>query len=153
MLCVDILLLSIHFSNLEGERMGKLTDELKGEHKVLLQEFEKIKQLGGFTPEGKSLLFNCKKILLSHLKKEDEQLYPVLKKAGIEDGTVMDLAEDYITEMKSISERAVKFFDTYERDDEDIDFAVAVEFLMGSLKNRISMEESILYKKFDEISA
>ena len=133
--------------------MGKLTDELKGEHKVLLQEFEKIKQLGGFTPEGKSLLFNCKKILLSHLKKEDEQLYPVLKKAGIEDGTVMDLAEDYITEMKSISERAVKFFDTYERDDEDIDFAVAVEFLMGSLKNRISMEESILYKKFDEISA
>ncbi len=132
--------------------MGKLTDELKSEHEILLKEFEKIKQLGGFTPEGKSLLFNCKKILLSHLKKEDEFLYPALKRAGIEDGTAMNLAENYISDMKSISERAVKFFDTYENEDEDVDFAVAVEFLLGSLKNRISMEETILYKKFDEIS-
>jgi hypothetical protein len=132
--------------------MGKLTDELKSEHKILLEEFEKIKQLGGFTAEGKSLLFNCKKILLAHLKKEDEQLYPVLKQTGIEDSSVMNLADSYISEMNSISERAVKFFDTYEREDDDIDFAVAVEFLLGSLKKRIAMEETVLYKKFDEVS-
>jgi iron-sulfur cluster repair protein YtfE (RIC family) len=132
--------------------MGELTDELKSEHKVLLEEFEKIKQLGGYTPEGKSILFNCKNLLLEHLKKEDELLYPVLKQTGVKDNSIMELADSYISEMNSISERAIKFFDVYEREDDDVDFVVAVEFLLSSLKNRISREEAVLYKKYEEIS-
>ena len=62
--------------------MELFTQNLNDDHRGLIIKLNKVKSLGRVSPEAKEILFSSKQILLSHLRKEDEHLYPVLKKAG-----------------------------------------------------------------------
>jgi hypothetical protein len=53
------------------------TQNLNDDHRDLVMKLNKVKSLGRVSPEAKEMLFSSKQILLSHLRKEDEHLYPV----------------------------------------------------------------------------
>ncbi|MFW6014055.1 MAG: hemerythrin domain-containing protein [Nanoarchaeota archaeon] len=59
--------------------MTDLVNELHEEHNYIKELLEKIRAKGITSDDGKTELFRVKDLLLSHIKKEDEKLYPVLK--------------------------------------------------------------------------
>ncbi|MFQ5962816.1 MAG: hemerythrin domain-containing protein [Candidatus Scalinduaceae bacterium] len=60
--------------------MTVLIEELKKEHSEIVAALNEVKELGILSKEGQVKLMSAKAHLLTHLKKEDEQLYPALRK-------------------------------------------------------------------------
>ncbi len=89
--------------------------------------------------------------MLTHLKKEDKQLYPFLIKEAKSDklleGTLVLLA----IEMKDVSRVALEFFDKYSKGVFGKEFQKELGSLFVLLRNRIRNEEDILYEKYEEM--
>ncbi len=60
--------------------MSALIDEFKKDHSEIIDTLKEIKELGVLSEEGQAKLISAKESLLEHLRKEDELLYPVLRK-------------------------------------------------------------------------
>ncbi len=124
-----------------------LVETLKNEHKVLKALLREIQISGIATEATQSNLKKSKTILLAHLKKEDEQLYPALKK--LEDGK--QIANAFQEEMKAISNAVLEFYGKYEGDvGNPMTFAKDFGSFVGALNNRIIKEEVTLYPKYEE---
>lgn len=132
--------------------MSKLVEELKSDHKVIAATLNKVSGLGISSPEGQKTLLAAKSGLLAHLKKEDGHLYPVLKNAATADADLKRTLDMFAKDMVIISMAAVEFFDKYARGGDGLAFAKDFGRLYATLSQRISREENVLYKKFDEIA-
>ncbi len=131
--------------------MSKLVDELKRDHSVIAETLNKVSSLGVTSKEGQNTLLAAKSSLLAHLKKEDEELYPVLNNAAESDATLKQTLDVFAKDMTGISKAALDFFEKYSTGGSGIEFAKDFGRLFGKLSQRISQEENILYKKHDEI--
>jgi len=60
--------------------MSKLINDLKEEHSKILDVLNEVRTIGINKPEAQELLLSAKQALLAHLEKEDEELYPALRK-------------------------------------------------------------------------
>ena len=60
--------------------MSELIEEFKVEHSKILALLNEVKKLGIHSEEGRSRLLSAKESLMEHLNKENEQLYPILRK-------------------------------------------------------------------------
>ncbi len=127
--------------------------ELKKEYMLLTDTLADIKNLGAFTEEGKSKLILAKNALLQHLQKEDEQLYPELKRFANEDGRLQDILSTFAQEMDDISKFVLDFFNKYENQMDGVNFAEDFGTLVALLQLRISREENILYKEYEKFSS
>lgn len=132
--------------------MSKLVEELKNDHKVIAATLNKVNSLGIASQEGQKTLLSVRGGLLAHLKKEDGQLYPVLKKAAESDPTFKRTLDTFAKEMVVVSMSAVEFFDKYARGGDGIAFAKDFGRLYATLSQRITKEENVLYKKYDEVA-
>ena len=128
-----------------------MTNELKKEHAALVSVLNKVRSLGVSQKEGQHLLFSSKTALLDHLKKEDEQLYPVLNKVAESDADLKLTLDLFADEMDKISKEAIKFFDKYSEGDSGFDFSKDFGGLLAVLSQRIRKEENVLYQKYDQI--
>ncbi|MCH7598416.1 MAG: hemerythrin domain-containing protein [Myxococcales bacterium] len=131
--------------------MSASVDPLKAEHSNLIEMLEKAKSLGITTKEGQLIILSAKNELLAHLKKEDEQLYPVLNEAAKTDSELQRKLELFAKDMKEVSKQAIDFFDTYSEGGSGIDFAKDIGKLVGSLGSRIRREETGLYPEYDKL--
>ncbi|MGZ3789184.1 MAG: hemerythrin domain-containing protein [Bacteriovorax sp.] len=132
--------------------MSKLIDDLKKDHVALVQLLEEIKAAGPTSPEGKKKLVQAKNGLLAHLKKEDNELYPVLKKAAEKDAKLKSTLEIFASDMAGISGFAMEFFTTYADGGEGIKFAGDWGKLYATLAGRIRKEESTLYAEYNKLN-
>ena len=89
--------------------------------------------------------------LLSHLQKEDAELYPVLLNAPKSDDQLQGTLDKYATDMQTISASALAFFDKYGSCDQKEGFENDCRGLIKVLCKRIRNEEAVLYKKYDEL--
>lgn len=123
-----------------------LIDTLEQEHDVLKGLFAEIQALGITSDAGLEKLRKSKAVLLAHLKKEDDQLYPALKK--LEDGR--QIANAFQTEMGEISKQVLAFYDKYEGGivTDNLTFSKELGRLLGAIKQRMIKEESTLYMKY-----
>ena len=62
--------------------MNTLIEELKNDHAEIVKVLTKVRELGIGSKDGQDTLLAAKEGLLAHLKKEDERLYPSLRKAA-----------------------------------------------------------------------
>ena len=131
--------------------MSKLVDELMMEHKAILNNINEIKQLGVTSEAGQKKLVLAKKSLLAHLKKEDEQLYPKMNQAAKTNPELQNSLNLFAKDMDKISASALAFFDKYAHGGSGIEFARDFGALIGTLSQRITKEENILYKKYNSI--
>ncbi len=123
--------------------MSALIDELKKEHSEIVATLNEVKELGISSKEGLARLMTAKERLLTHLKKENEQFYPVFRKK-------LDLqAKD----MKNVSRAVQEFFDKY-FSGEILDTEIQKEFenLSVALSKRIRNEEDILYEVYEKMN-
>ncbi|OIO61875.1 hypothetical protein AUJ83_03975 [Candidatus Woesearchaeota archaeon CG1_02_33_12] len=107
--------------------------------------------------EQSNIIFHLKhfkKILLSHCKLEDAELYPILFKA--KDKRLRETSEKYANEIKLISKRVLSFFETYTHlkvDDlsQNEDFKLNLNTVITIIKKRIDIEESELFPLYSKV--
>ncbi len=132
--------------------MSALIDEFKKDHSEIIDTLKEIKELGVLSEEGQAKLISVKESLLEHLKKEDELLYPVLKKEAEHNKKLKELLDVFAKDMENVSRVVMDFFDKYS--EEVIDSAVTDEFehLFAAFRNRIRHEEDLLYEEHEKIN-
>ena len=133
--------------------------DLKGDHQRLLDTLEDARRLGLGTAEGRRCLFTCKELLSRHLRKEDTMLYPALRQMGAAgQGDLRHVADDFASEMQSISGSLLEFFARYDTvtgaaSAGGLDFARELGRIIIALKIRIQREESRLYPAYEKARA
>ena len=132
--------------------MTRLVQELTNEHQSIINNLDKIRTLGVTSSEGQKQLQLAKSGLLAHLQKEDSQLYPTLKKASLESDSLARTLEMFGSDMDSISSAALAFFEKYSNGGTGLEFAQDFGTLIATLKMRIKKEESVIYRKYNEVA-
>ena len=66
----------------ETGKMVKLIEEFKKEHSLIVDTLSKSRKIGVDSRKGQDKILSAKDFILAHLKKEDEKLYPLLRKAA-----------------------------------------------------------------------
>ena len=131
--------------------MSALIEELKKEHSEIIATLNEVRELGILSEEGQAKLRSAKESFLEHLKKEDEQLYPVLRKEAEHNKKLKEILDVFAMDMENVSKIVLEFFDKYS--EEVIDSAVQGEFedLFAAFRNRIRNEEDLLYEEHEKI--
>jgi hemerythrin-like domain-containing protein len=126
-------------------------EEWKKEHNIIIDLLEEVKKAGIHSKEGKEKLFDAKMAFLAHLEKEDEELYPVLRKASDYDGELKNMLDVFADDMHLVSKNAHYFFERYTNGSSDIEFRLDFERLYKSLHTRILNEECTLFKEYEKL--
>jgi iron-sulfur cluster repair protein YtfE (RIC family) len=141
-----------------GKKMSVLIEELKKEHSEIVAIFNEVEGLDILSKEGQAKLLPAKEFLLTHIKKEDRQLYPVLIKEA-ENNKQLESALDLCAiDMENVSRivlkffNVLKFFDKYSRRAfSDTELQREFENLFTALDKRIRNEEDILYYEYERL--
>ena len=132
--------------------MSKFIENLKSEHRKLFKLLELCKKGQGIVGgEWKNDLFSAKNLFIGHLKKEDNSLYPELLKAAEKDTGLKKKTDKFIEDMKSISKKALAFFNQYTSVSAGTEFVrdyAEVEIL---LKSRMKQEEENLFPEYEKL--
>jgi iron-sulfur cluster repair protein YtfE (RIC family) len=132
--------------------MSELIDELKKQHSEIFAELKEANNLGVVTKEGRDKLLSTKADLLAHLKKEDEHLYPVLRKEAEKNKQTENILDSFSSEMENISRSALKFFEKYSDGVIDSKYVETFETLYAALSARMKNEESVLFAEYEKIN-
>ena len=87
-----------------------MIEELKLDHAELSDLFRKIEHLSITSEEGRKTLNDAKTTLPAHLKKEDDELYPVLRKMAKEDQNLKRKLESLANDLGSVAKTIAAFF-------------------------------------------
>ena len=131
--------------------MSVLIEEFKKEHSEIIAILKEVKKLGIHSEEGRSKLMSAKEYLLKHLHKENEQLYPVLRKEAKHNRTLKAELDIFAIDPEYVSRVVLEFFDKYSGGVIDKDFQINFESLIAALNARIRNEEEALYQEYEEI--
>ena len=129
-----------------------LIQKLKKEHKLITSVLENVNNLGIGTKECRAALLNAKQLLISHLQKEDEDLYPKLEIASKNSEHIRRTLKTFAADMDKISEMALAFFNKYADGGNGVEFSRDYGRLYSMLSLRIRKEESVLYELYDSLA-
>ncbi len=129
--------------------MSVLIEELKKDHSKIIDLLKEVKELGIRSKEGQAKLLSAKAHLLTHLNKEDEQLYPVLRKKAEKNKQLQDALDLCVIDMENVSRVVQEFFDKYSRGVSGKEFPEEFENLFEVIGKRIRNEEDILYDEYE----
>jgi len=128
--------------------MSNLIDELKNEHRIMLDVLDQVRQLGISSVTGQDKFLSIRDLLISHMRKEDERYYPALERAAETNETLKVTLDYFARDMEVVSRRAMKLFDKYARGGSETEFSGDVKLLYMMLRDRIQIEEDTLFKKY-----
>ena len=131
--------------------MSVLTEEFKKEHSEIIAIIKEVKKLGIHSEEGRAKLMSAKEYLLEHLHKENEQLYPVLRRAAEHNKNLKNELNIFAMDPAYVSRVVLEFFDKYSGGTIDKNFQINFESLFTALNARIRNEEESLYQEYEEI--
>jgi hemerythrin-like domain-containing protein len=132
--------------------MSALIEEFKREHAEIIAMLNEVKEFGILSKEGQARLMSAKAHLLAHLKKEDERLYPVLRKEAAHDKNLKKEVDMFAMDPEYVSRVASEFFDKYSGGEVDEGFSINFESLLAALIARIRNEEEALYEEYEKIN-
>jgi iron-sulfur cluster repair protein YtfE (RIC family) len=129
--------------------MSVLIEELKKDHSEIVGLLKEVKKLGILSKEGQAKLLSAKESFLAHLRKEDEQLYPVLRKKAEKNKQLEDALDLCVIDMENVSRVVQEFFDKYSRGVSGKELQKEFENLFVALDKRVRHEEDILYDEYE----
>ena len=129
--------------------MAALIEELRREHELLLAALQEVGQAGIGTPQAARALHRIKALLLAHLRKEDERLYPRLEAAARTDPTLADLLAVFARDMQEVTAVALAFFEKRPNGGGGFGYAREWGTVAARLRLRIASEESGLYAEYE----
>jgi len=127
-----------------------LIDELKDEHVMIVDTLKSIERLGVYSIEGRKKLLTAKNDFLAHLKKEDDELYPALKKIAENNKTFKKKVDHLSKNIEEVTMFVLQFFDKYATGGSATEYKVDCDRLYSILKARI-LNEEILYKEYKKL--
>jgi iron-sulfur cluster repair protein YtfE (RIC family) len=119
--------------------------QLQKEHRIILETLMDVKKMGVHTMDGRNALTAAKDLLCLHFKKEDELLYPTLRKTARKDKNKQQIIKAFVDEMTQVTRFCEYFFNKYSVSGGGIEFLQDFDRLYGQLENRLRKEESILF--------
>jgi len=128
--------------------MSALIDTLLKQHIEIMDILDKAQKTGITTQDGKDLLVRGKGLIVSHLQKEDAELYPKL----LEFEETKDIGNKFSDDMKGLVPLALKLFQKVESGDTGIETAKLLGKVAANLKMRIQKEESALYPAYNKVA-
>ncbi len=131
--------------------MSALIEEFKKEHAKIFDMLNEVKELGILSKEGQARLMFIKAHLLAHLKKEDEKLYPVLRKEAEDNERLKNTLDLFAMDMEKVSSVVQRFFDKYSEGVVGEEFPTEFESFFTALYKRIRNEEDALYKEYEGV--
>ena len=132
--------------------MSALIEEFKREHAKIIAMLNEVKELGIPSKEGQARLMSAKESLLAHIKKEEDQFYPVLRKEAEINKQLESILDLLAVSMMDASRVALEFFDKYSRGVSGKELQKEFENLFVVLDKRVRNEEEILYDEYDKIN-
>ena len=129
--------------------MSALIEGFKKEHSEIIEELKEVEELGIITKKGHDKLMLLIVNLAKHLRHEDEQLYPVLRKASEHN---KKLKEILTNGLETIHEEIMHFVIKYNIGAIDSNYQRECERLFGALRKRIEYEENILYDEYNMLN-
>ncbi len=130
--------------------MSDFIMELKQDHREIVRLFNLSRKSGLTIDQRLETLVAAKEILLAHLSKEDEKLYPVLLNNTVQNNSFNRTAEEFSKGMKRISSIIIKFFAKHEKKPEGIRTSSDFSKVLRLLQIRIEREEKVLYTAYSE---
>lgn len=131
--------------------MSELTEELRRENYEILQILNNAKRYSMRTLQGRKMLFDHKREILTHLIKEDEKIHSTLKSAVNSHPDLKQSLEMFETDIEGITQFAKDFFMKYTSDNTSKELCDDFEVLFTKIIHRIEKEENIFYDEFEEI--
>ncbi len=125
-----------------------LVKELTKEHATILGILDEVKALGISSRAGQEKLLAARDLLTAHMRKEDENYYPELRKAAAKRNELKILMDYFLADMEVVSRKATRLFQKYAQGGDDAEFAGEIKLLYLTLKDRIRTEEETLFKRF-----
>jgi iron-sulfur cluster repair protein YtfE (RIC family) len=129
--------------------MSALIEELKKDHSEIVATLNEVKKLGILSKEGQTKLLSVKESLLAHLRKEDGQLYPALKKGAEHNKVLKNTLDLFAMDMENVSRVVLEFYDKYSEGSLGEEFEREFEKLFASINSRIRNEEEALYDEYE----
>ena len=139
--------------------MSELIHDLEEEHRVLARLFGRVWTAGVTTHEVRHKLMGLRTALYAHCKREEDALYPVLRRAAVRDENLRRLLADFAVEMTAVSDLAHSFFDRYAAFDrfnaaeDELDFARDFGRVIAQFNYRIWSEEHVLFHEYAKLAA
>ena len=131
--------------------MLKLIEEFKKDHSLLVETLNKSRKLGVQTKEGQNEILSAKDAILAHIKKEDDELYPVLRKAAVSNQKLKELMPEFDKDMSEISRYSLEFFGNDNRLTGS-NLAMELEKFIAILDRRILREETFLFVEYEKLN-
>jgi hypothetical protein len=128
--------------------MSGLLEELKSEHRAILDILGRARALGITSRAGQEQLISARDLLMAHMRKEDEKYYPALRGAAENNKDLKLLLDYFVRDMEDVSRKAMRLFERYAHGGDEAEFAGEVKLLYLALKDRIRTEEETLFEKF-----
>ena len=124
----------------------------RAEHLAVLEALSEIPKNGLESTAGQAKLRELETNLLAHLKSEDENLYPVLKKAAQSNPNLQRTLDLFAKDMEKIAAQALAFFDELKKNPKSPSGKLSFGIVTALLKNRISSEENVLIKEYEKLA-
>jgi len=125
-------------------------EKFKKEHSNIIEALKEVEELGIHTKEGHAKLMSLTVNLLKHLRNEDKQLYPVLRKASEHNKKLKEILSHFVNGLGAIYVEMLGFMVKYSKGVViEINFQRDYERLFGALSKRIEYEENILYDEYN----
>ncbi len=131
--------------------MSVLIEGFKKEHSEFVKTLKEIKELGVHTKEGHTKLMSLLPALLDHLWNEDEQLYPVLRKAPEHNKVLKEVLSLFVNGLEAIHGEILDFIEKYSGGVIDSTFQKEYERLFDFLNRRIQYEEHVLFDEYEKL--
>ena len=128
-----------------GVKLSELIEDFKNEHSEIIAELKELEELGIHTKKGYDKLMCLIAYLLKHIRKEDEYLYPVLRKASEHNKKLQEILSLYVNGLGNMYVETLDFIVKYSKGAKDSNFQREYERLLEALIKRIEYEENILF--------
>ena len=133
--------------------MSALIEVFKKDHSKIIEALKEVKELGVLTKEGQAKLTYIIPDLLNHLWDEDDQLYPVLRKASEHNKKLKEILSLFVNGLETIHEEMLTLITKYAKGVvKDSNFQREYERLFDALSKRIQYEEEILYDEYNNLT-
>lgn len=133
------------FKKREYNKISTLIDELEVEHSKIYAMFDKAKELGVDSKDGLDRLLRAKSDLLEHLRKEDKEFYPALKRLAGKDESLKKSLETFAEETEKKSKLAMELLSKYTHGaPPSTDIMKDFSAIFSAFKERMGREEAML---------
>ena len=130
--------------------MNKLIEEFKKEHSLIIATLNGVKMHGINTEDGIEKLLSAKDNITAHMKKEDKEFYPELRKAAGSNQRLRELLDAFDKDMDEITRYSIELFGDYSAA-AGSEIALELEKFIVILERRTLREETFLFAEFEKL--